>query len=177
MSKLNRETRGKQRPRRAQRIDQMVAPIVRPVLKKHGFHELHIFEHWPEIVGADVARDCMPVKLSRGRGRDSSATLTIRVAGYRSLELQHMIPQIRDRLNRFLGGAIVKRIKLVQGPMPRDVDAVKSQEQPLSPAESQGISDAAAGIEDDRLRAAIERMGEGVRRRTTLLHRAPKSHR
>ncbi len=172
MTKLNREARGKHRPRRAQRIDQMVAPIARPVLKKFGFHELHIFEHWPEIVGPDVAQDCMPLKLSRGRGRDNSATLTIRVAGYRSLELQHMLPQIRDRLNRFLGAAVIHRIRLVQGPMPRDFATDGPLEMPLSQAESQGISEAASGIEDDRLRHAIQRLGEGVRRRSKSSRRS-----
>ena len=166
MSNLNRVARDKPKPRRAQRIDQMVAPIARPVLKKFGFHELHIFEHWSDIVGADVAKDCMPLKISRGRGRQSGATLTIKVAGYRSLELQHMLPQIADRLNQFLGGTVINRIRLVQGPIPRDFSEAGQAATPLSAQENKAIADVASGIEDDRLRKAIERLGEGVTRRS-----------
>ncbi len=145
------------------RLDQMVAPIAKPALKKFGFHEFHLFEHWPEIVGQQLAQDCVPVKLSRPSHRQQGATLVVRVAGYRSLDVQYSIPQILDRLNRFLGRQAINRIKLIQGPVSLENGPLPRRVRPLKPAEKSEVAEAASGIENDNLRRALQNFGQTIR--------------
>ncbi len=147
------------------RLDRMVRPIAKPMLKKFGFQELHLFEHWQEIVGTDLSSDCVPLKYARGTARQPGGTLLMRVSGHRALEVQHSLPQIIDRINRFLGGAAVNRIRLVQGPVDQESRHRPHRLQPLTPHQKQAVIDQTKDIENDGLQRAMQRFGERVRQK------------
>ena len=144
------------------RLDRMVRPIAKPMLKKFGFQELHLFEHWQEIVGPTLSNDCVPLKYARGTARQPGGTLLMRVSGHRALEVQHSLPQIIDRINRFLGGTAVNRIRLVQGPVdPESVRPVRRLPA-LTPHQKQAVVDQTKDIENDGLQRAMRRFGQKV---------------
>ncbi len=162
MSKFDREARTS-RPAFARRIDRLVGPIARPALKKHGFHEFHIFEHWADIVGDELAQDCVPLRLSRSRSAQAGSTLVIRVAGHRALDVEYATPQLLERLNTYLGGRAVSRLKLVQGPTDNLDQPPPSPLPDISAEAKKQVSESTKSIENQSLRAAIQSLGERVR--------------
>jgi hypothetical protein len=49
-----------------------VSKIAAPVLGRRGFGEAQVILEWPAVVGQDLARDSLPVKLSFSRGDRSN---------------------------------------------------------------------------------------------------------
>ncbi|QQS11276.1 MAG: DUF721 domain-containing protein [Rhodospirillales bacterium] len=136
---------------------------------------------WSLIVGPEVARHCAPEKLT-GAARPPSAggaktdarltrparpergaTLRLRVAGSMALELQYMAPRLIERINTHLGYAAVESLRITQGPLPMArASAPPAPPPPLDPARSASLRAGVAPIGDDRLRAALERLGRAV---------------
>jgi hypothetical protein len=121
--------------------------------RRFGFMQGALLARWREVVGPVYARWSVPQSLRYPRGTKLGGTLTIRVEGPFSVQLQHVAPQIIDRANRILGHGAVARIRLVQGevPVPAERPAV-----PPAPAPATGTN--LSGIGDAGLRAALEEL-------------------
>lgn len=134
-------------------------PLIAKLYQAHAPGRAELLLHWPEIVGADLARHTEPGTLVPGRGVANNGQLTVTVAGGpAALEIQHQEPQILERINTFFGYRAVGRLKLVQGVLtPRTV--------PAAPREAQTEPDPAAAapltakIQAPDLRAALTRLG------------------
>ncbi len=98
-------------------LSSVLGKLTAPVLKRRGFRDAHIMDHWSEIVGSQLAAWSMPERLSRPSAE--GAVLTIRVEGAMALEVQHLAPQILARINQFYGSTVVTRLKIMQAPVPR----------------------------------------------------------
>lgn len=142
----------------------MVDRLTKGMLGRHGFAHGAIVTKWPDIVGQDMARHTQPEKIVFSRDGVSGGTLHLRCdSGALATELQHMEPQILDRINTFFGYQAVVRIKLVQGPLPRVQGGLKRQvPRPLSPEEAKDLAGAVANVDDPELREALERLGQSV---------------
>jgi hypothetical protein len=147
-------------------LGDFLGPLVEPVLAKHGFSESSLIADWPDIVGANLASGCRPIKLQwppRAPKRDPGApgepaTLVLRVEGAMALEIQHSAAQIVERVNAHLGWNCVGRLAFRQGPLERAALPVRRKPTPSAKAISKGRA-AAAGIESEDLRDALERLG------------------
>ena len=73
--------------------------LAAPALRKRGFAQAKLITDWPAIVGEELARETVPQKLAFPRGSKTDAVLHLRVASGFALELQHIAPQIIDRIN------------------------------------------------------------------------------
>ncbi len=145
----------------------LVGKAMDPVLARQGFSEADLILNWDDIVGERLAANSRPIKLqwpsrpAGGGAAPGSATLLVRVEGAFALDLQHLADQVVSRVNAHLGWRCVGRLALRQGPIERvESEAV------ATPAPTQGAIEAAraeaAGIADDALRAALERLGGHV---------------
>lgn len=143
-----------------------VARITGPILKGRGFAEARVIADWPLIVGAQLAEDCCPDKLTHGRGENAIGVLHLRVAPAAAIEIQHLTPQILERVNRFFGYRAVDRLALVQGPLPKRKAAARKPSRALSPAEDAGIARGTAAIDNEPLRKAVADLGRAILRRT-----------
>lgn len=149
-----------------------VPAIARKVFEAHGFPSASILSDWPEIIGADFAAITAPERLAWPRGghqshtdeqsprrtpshRRTGATLFLRVEGPRSLEVQHIAPQLLERINTYFGYRAVAELRIIQGPVMRDVP-------PEPPAREVKGVELDKEIEDEKLRAALEKLGEGI---------------
>lgn len=125
--------------------------------KRFGFVQGALLGRWREIVGPVYARWSVPDSLRFPRGQKTEGTLTIRVEGPFSVQLQHVAPQIIERVNRILGHNAVSRLKLVQGEVP--APAIRPQPASVRTGVEQGglapVSNL-VGVKDDGLRAALE---------------------
>ena len=163
-SPLGWKTRAVRRP--PPPLSRFAAKLAKPVYQKFGFSETHIFEHWADIVGDKLARRTLPQRLSNASGPKGRATLTIRVDGAAGLELQHLEPQVLERINGFYGYAAVGRLRFVQGPLADRRTPQQSASQPLSASEQADLDTSLASLAPGPLKSALAKMGEQVRRRT-----------
>jgi len=140
-----------------------------PSLAAQGFATSDIILAWPDIVGERLAAFTQPIKIEWKRkaphadpeSRPDPATLVVRVESAFALELQHMAPTVIDRVNTYYGWRCIGKIVLKQGPV-RRVEKRKPAPPALSPADKAKVSAALGGIEEDRLKAALDRLGQAI---------------
>lgn len=105
-----------QGPRRRMRgfeaAAQLVAPRIRAVGEGRGFAVSRLLTHWEEVVGARLAAQTRPVRISHGKG--FGATLTLLVPGAQAPLVTMQLEQIRERVNACYGFNAVARIALTQ---------------------------------------------------------------
>jgi hypothetical protein len=139
-----------------------VARVAGPLLRKRGFAEARVVTEWRAIVGPDLAEGSAPERLTIGKA--GGGCLDIRVEGALALELQHLQPQIVERVNGYFGYRAVDRIRLRQGPLPR-----RPARRPATAAPSADdvarVEAAVATIEDPELRSALARLGQAIHAR------------
>ncbi len=78
---------------------------------RKGFDDPTLVLRWAEIVGPEVARLAVPVKLSSG---PDGGTLTLKAEPGASLFLSHETRTLCDRINAYLGRPAVAKLRFVQ---------------------------------------------------------------
>jgi len=130
--------------------------VIKPIVRGRGFREVRVLTDWPAIVGRPLGDFSAPERLS------SNGVLTLRVAGGWAVEIEHLAPQLLDRIATFYGYRAVTRLHLVQAPLPpRDVRR-RREPRALNEVERQALADSIAGVEDEELRAALAGLGRAV---------------
>jgi hypothetical protein len=137
--------------------------VTRKVLGRHGLAEGGLITDWPDIVGPAIAERSLPLRLAFAGGERRNGTLFVRVSGPLALELQHLEPQILERLNGYFGYGAVARLKIQQGPVPT-LAAPRPARPVASGAEDPALAALTAGIEDEPLRKALQGFGQALRR-------------
>lgn len=154
-----------QKRKGAVHLSEVVGRVIEPVTARRGFAKADLIAVWPEIAGPMHASCTAPEKIVWPRHAETDApsagTLIIRAEGPRAIFVQHELPQIVERVNAFFGYRAVAQARVVQGP----VTATAQKTVPpaaLDEASALRIASATAAVEDDGLRAALERLGRGV---------------
>lgn len=158
-------------PRRGRGFASMSGLIRRPVKtagEKRGFAVMRLLTHWTEIVGPDMAKMAIPVKV--GYSRDGfGAVLTVLVTGSNAPMVQMQLPQIREKVNACYGYSAISRVAITQtAPVGFHegramFEAAPKQEKPPVSEDVRRTSAALAGdIENEGLRAALEALGQNV---------------
>ncbi|MEA2780083.1 MAG: hypothetical protein QOK29_1627 [Rhodospirillaceae bacterium] len=158
MAEPDKNRRGAMRP-----IAVELPKLVGKPLGRRGFGEGGLIAEWPAVVGEEIARQSAPLKLSFPRGERRGGTLTLRVIGAFAIELQHLAPQLIERINNYLGYAAVTRLKLEQGRLPRRRKPGLLQPAPLVPKEEAALATTLTGIGDTGLREALDALGRAVK--------------
>lgn len=143
------------------RIGQTVPDVAGKVLGKRGLAFGSLITDWPAIVGQQLSLRTAPDKLSFPRGKREEATLHIRAMGAIALELQHLEPQIIERINSFFGYRAVAKIKLIHAVLPSAPSPMVRQ-RTLTMDEEISLTTATAEVEDEELRATLERFGRSL---------------
>lgn len=148
--------------------------VVGHTFRRQGFASAELVTRWTEIVGAQIAAHCEPVKIQWSRrpaagrafGTDDGqqpGTLVLRVEGPAALELQHLAPVICERVNRFLGWRGVARLAFRQAPLRRKTGA--GDRRGSDPAAVAAAAAALPEIADEGLRQALARLRTAITRR------------
>jgi len=153
-------------------VSALLAPLTRRALGKHGFSSAALISDWAVIVGPELAESCQPVKLAFRRGEREAGVLHLNVSGGAALEIQHIAPQIIERINGHLGYRAVDRLKLVHAPMPyaraarntRHARARRARNGPAAPVDP-GRWPALGEIADAGLRESLLRLGAAIAER------------
>ena len=139
-------------------IAALIAPVLRPALRRRGAALATLIEDWPAIVGPEIAARGVPVKCAAG-------TLTIGCAGPAALEFQHMAPALIGRINLALGGPAIARLRFVSLPA---IERAGSGGSEIGGSQLGAVpADVAAlaALPDGPLGAALARLLRGLRAR------------
>lgn len=154
-----------ERPRggEARAIADMMPDIGRAAFRKFGFVQSSVVTRWEEIVGAHYAAITQPDMIRFPVNQKASGTLHLTISGAHAPMLQHVEPELIERVNRFFGYPAVARIRMTQGyvtppPPKRDPVQPRAMLRPV-PAE---LGDSLRDIGDPELRTVLENMAAGL---------------
>lgn len=141
-------------------LDKHFRNLAGAAFKKHGFATADVVSRWPEIVGADMAKCCSPLRIRWPRtAAAEGGTLILVAAPGRSLDIQYAAPRLLDRINQFLGFAAIAKIKVEAGHLELTATQAKtSANQPEITSTDQRFD----GISDDPLKLALARLGSAI---------------
>jgi hypothetical protein len=142
--------------------------LTRKAFETFGFSTVTLLTDWATIVGEQLAAYAVPerIKWPRGAGetdatdpetRSSGATLVLRVDPARALDVEYKGQQILERINAYFGYRAVAELRLLQAPLPI-ARAVPMPRPEVPPCEAPEL----AGIADEGLRAALQRLKQGL---------------
>jgi len=147
-------------------IGRSLPKIAGKALGRHGLAEAGLVADWTAIVGERFAEATLPVRLQFPRGERRDGTLHVRVAGALALELQHLAPQLLERINGYLGYRGVERLKIERGPMPRPARrlAEPTAEEFGAAADEAALAETVGAVADPALRMSLARLGRAIGR-------------
>lgn len=143
-------------------LSALIGRLTSPVMRRRGFRDVQIIDHWPSIVGAQLASMSLPEGLNH-RGQDG-AVLTVRVDGAMALEVQHLAPQILERINQFYGVEAIKRLNIIQGPVYRRPPPNYPSAEALRPHMDDAY-EALSDLPEGKLKQSLARLGGRIRHR------------
>lgn len=166
---------GKGHDRNPVPVSDLATAILDPVLRRRAGISIGLVQSWEEIVGPRLAKSSRPEKIQWPRRLADDdpfepAVLVIACEGAAALHLQHETGEIIGRVNAFLGFSAVGRIRIVQKPVTPPSGDPKPVPRALSTDEKARLAKTVGKIEDDNLRASLERLGA-----TIVGTRKPKS--
>src|SRR4051812_37740698 len=163
----------KEEPRRRNGVSRLSAEL--PALTKtafrntmggRGFAEAGLITEWAAVVGQDIARMSRPIQLAFPRDERKGGVLTIACGGAAALELQHMKPQILDRVNTHFGYGAIREIRFKQGeaPIAGRRGARHSESRKPTEAETAAVTASVASVPEGAVKDSLVRLGLAVRR-------------
>lgn len=103
----------------ARAVSDLMPEIGRAAFRRFGFVQSSIVSRWDEIVGPRYADVSSPESIRFPVGKKADGTLELVVEGAQAAMIQHVLPEIVERVNRFFGYSAVARVKLRQGVVAR----------------------------------------------------------
>jgi hypothetical protein len=149
---------------RTLRVDRLVGRVLGPAARRRGFTEAAILHDWVSVIGEGLAARCQPVKVDFARGRSRGGTLHLHARGGAVLELQHLAPQLVERINGYFGFPAIRRIHLVQAPPPpRPAPPLPPPLRPLVEGEEAELRALVGGFAAEPLGQALLALGRTIR--------------
>jgi hypothetical protein len=137
-------------------------PITAPIFKTRGFAEAGILTDWPAIVGDMLGRHTSPERIAFPRNDRRAGTLHVTCESAFAPELQHLSPQVIERINGYFGYPAVAQIKILHGRVAPRAKAKAAARPAKALAEDVAVHED-ANIEDGDLRAALARLGAAIK--------------
>lgn len=150
----------------AKPIADLMPQIGRAAFRRFGFVQSSVVTRWPEIVGEYHARVCMPESIRFPPGEKSEGILQLVVLPAHAPLIQHVIPEIMERVNRFFGYKAVARVKMRQGEVKPPNSMARGEERPKAPPSLRPIpmelGDSLRDIGDPELRTVLESLARSL---------------
>lgn len=148
-------------------VSDLASEILDPVLRKRAGISIGLVQSWEEIAGPRLAESSRPEKIQWPRRMHEDdpfepAVLVVACEGTAALYLQHETSEIIARVNAFLGFSAIGRIRIVQKPLTGKAAQPRPRPRPLSQDEKTRLAATVGEIEDEGLRASLERLGATI---------------
>ncbi len=148
-----------QRGGRARSVSELLPDAGRASFRKFGFVQHSVVSRWAEIVGQRYAGVSAPESIRFPVGKRANGVLTLTIAGAHAPMLQHVAPEIVERVNRFFGYVAVERIVMRQGVVKRPQAKPAPPELQPVPVE---LGDSLRAVGDPELRTVLESLARGI---------------
>ena len=135
--------------------------LLRPLERKHGKGGgalALITRHWPDHAGR-YAKLSKPIRV---QGTKEGRTLVVEAVGPAATLIQADAGRILERINARHGANAIDALRVVQGRMERDTPIDASPSRGLTPTEEAQLQESLGAVEDERLKAALEKMGRNA---------------
>jgi hypothetical protein len=149
------------RSRRARPVSDLLPSIGGAAFKRFGFVQSSVVSRWKEIVGDRYAGVSAPESIRFPAGKRAGGVLTLVVEGAHAPMIQHVVPVIIERVNRFFGYAAVERVQFRQGVVKLARAKPRVAPPSLRPIPPE-LGESLRGIADPELRACLEALARGV---------------
>ncbi|WP_428688121.1 DUF721 domain-containing protein [Roseibium sp.] len=158
------------RQKDAKPLADLVGKAMTPACRKRGFASVDIVASWADIVGERYGHRVQPERLIWPRRPEAAdpesppqpATLVVHTDGATAMMLSHDSGQVIERINTFYGWCAVGRIKILQKPVQTKPSPRRRELRPLTPREEEKLEESLEGVENDRLRQALKKLGAQV---------------
>ncbi|MCR9109539.1 DciA family protein [Marivita sp. XM-24bin2] len=154
------------------RTSSLLQTQIRKTSETRGFAQSRLLTHWAEIAGEDIAAISRPVDVRYGRG-GFGATLTLLTTGANAPILEMQKEKLREKVNAVYGYNAISKVRITQtaatgfseGQVSFDHRSKSARDDTPAPIlpEAQTLAD---GVQDDGLRAALERLATNVYSKT-----------
>ena len=168
---MERDDKGKKaQPKRYERprgsgvraIADLMPDIGRTAFRRFGFIQSSIVTRWPEIVGERHARVCLPEAIRFPPGEKTEGILEMVVVPAHAPMIQHVIPEIIERVNRFFGYRAVARVKMRQGAVKPPSAGERAVAPPSLKPIPMELGESLRDIGDPELRAVLESLARSM---------------
>jgi hypothetical protein len=147
------------RSNRVRAVADLLPDIGGAAFRRFGFVQSSVVSRWAEIVGERYARVSAPESIRFPHGKRADGVLTLTVGGAHATMMQHIAPEIVDRVNRFFGYAAVARVVFRHGEVRRPARAARPAAlPPVAPELGASLRD----IADPELKAVLEALAAGL---------------
>lgn len=141
-------------------VSDLIAGAGGAAFRRFGFIQHSVVTRWAEIVGERYAAVSSPESIRFPHGRKSEGVLTLIVEGAHAPMLQHVVPVIIERVNRFFGYPAIERVSFRQGRVARPA---RPNAAPVAPMPvSAELGDSLRQVADPELRAVLESLAQGL---------------
>jgi len=155
-----------ERQNRSRPVSELLPDVGRAAFRRFGFVQSAVVSRWPEIVGERYAAASRPESIRFPPGAKQDGVLTLAVRGAFAPMMQHVGPEIVERVNRFFGYPAVARLLIRQG----EVATPASPERGPRPSPSSvrpvpmsvELGNSLRAIADPELKAVLESLAAGV---------------
>lgn len=145
-------------------LHKAVEAATRTTFRKHGIAEARLITEWPQIAGGVLAGKTLPTRVAFAKGKRDNGTLHLTVSPGWALEVQHLEPQILEKIATYFGYRAVGRLHITQAPLPLKEPRHKHVPAPIAPQAQQRVDNLTAQVEDAELRAALVSLGSAIMR-------------
>ena len=142
-------------------IADLMPQIGAAAFRKFGFVQSSIVTRWAEIVGSHYAEISAPESIRFPVGKKAGGTLQLTVMSGHAPMIQHVLPDIVERVNRFFGYAAVVKIAMKQGEVRGTAAERRPPPRNLRPVPIE-LGDSLRDIGDPELRAVLESLAQGL---------------
>jgi len=151
------------------RLTKDMGSLTQNVLGARGFVNIDLLACWSEIVGEDLSKGVIPVRLVFPQKQRTNGTLHVRTAGGSfALIFEHQKARVMERINTYFGYPAISQIRQVQGGIKLPEIFPAEVEWPLGDEEVQELLSRVDKIEDDALRQQLFELG------VALIHKRKK---
>ncbi|MCF3936058.1 DciA family protein [Acuticoccus sp. M5D2P5] len=158
----------------ARPLAELIGDLVTPACRRRGVANIALMLEPADIFGERFAKAAVIERIvwPKGSRIDSAtgATLIVRADASTALALQHLSPQIIERVNILIGWPAIARLRLTQTrgravPPPRHLAPIAPAPPPPDPERAAAIAEGLTDITHQNLKAALSRLGASIERR------------
>ena len=147
----------------ARAVADLLPQVGGAAFRRFGFIQSSVVSRWAEIVGPHYAAVSAPESIRFPHGKRAEGLLTLTVRGAHGPMMQHIAPEIIERVNRFFGYEAIVRIAIRQGdvPAPRTTATPRTAPASLKPISTE-LGESLRAIVDPEFKAVLEALAAGV---------------